>query len=79
MLKVMMKWSDVDWSWVLQSEKVTRPSETTVVSIADGLSKRSVDPRKEARVADPSLRIRAVGEERTASMSVIPAGLGIEQ
>ena len=78
-LKVMMKWSEEDWSWVLQSEKVTRPFETMVVSMAEGLSKRRVDPRKDARVADPSLRTRAEGEERTASMSVVPAGLGSVQ
>ena len=56
--------------------KVTGPWETTVVSMAEGLSKRCVEPRKEARVADPSFRIRAVGEERTASMSEAPGGFG---
>ena len=54
MSKVMTKWSEDDCSWVLQSLKVTGPWETTVVSMAEGLSKRCVDPRKEARVAEPS-------------------------
>ena len=44
-----------------------------------GVDCRGVDPRKDARVADPSLRTRADGEERTACMSVVPAGLGSVQ
>ena len=50
-----------------------------MVSIAERFLKRRVDPRKETRVADPSLRTRAVGEKRTASLSEMPAGLGIVQ
>ena len=76
MSKVMTKWSDDAWSWVFQLTKVTGPREATVVSIAEGLSNRWVAPRKEARVAEPSLRIRAVGQDRTASMSARPAGFG---
>ena len=76
MSKVMTKWSEEDWSCVLQLEKRTGPCETIVVSIAEGLSKRQVDPRKEARVAEPSFRILADGEERTASMIEEPAGFG---
>ena len=45
-----------------------------MVSMAEGLSKRCVESRKEARVAEPSFRIREVGEEWTASMSEAPAG-----
>ena len=48
---------------------MTGPWEATVVSMAEGLSKRKVEPSiKEARVAEPSLGIFAVGEW--------PAGLG---
>ena len=47
-----------------------------MVSMAEGLSKRRVEPRKEARVADPSLRIFAVGEAWIAFMSEWPAGFG---
>ena len=64
------------WLCILQVEKATAPCETTVVSIAEGLSDREVDPRKEARVAEPLLSILAVGEERTVSMIEEPAGLG---
>ena len=72
----MTKWLGEDWLCVLQFEKATGPCETTVVSIAESLSNREVDPRKEARVAEPLLTILAVGEERTASMIEEPAGLG---
>ena len=76
-VSAMMMWpSEEAWSWVFQPLKVTGPRETTVVSMAEGLSNRRVDPRKEARVAEPSLRIFAVGEAWIASMSVRPAGLG---
>ena len=67
------------WSWVLQFLNDTRPCETTVVSIAEGLSKRLVDPKKEALVADPSLRMVAVPAERTARTRDIPAALAPRQ
>ena len=65
--------------WVCQLLKVMGPCDAIVVSIAEGLSNRKVEPRKEALVAEPSFRILAVGEERTASMRESPAGLGSVQ
>ena len=50
-----------------------------MVSIAEGLSKRLVDPKKDALVADPSFRMVAVPAERTARTRDNPAAFAPEQ
>ena len=64
---------------MLQFLNDTGPCDTTVVSIAEGLSKRLVEPKNEALVADPSLRMVAVPAERTARTSDRPAAFAPKQ